>query len=69
MVPSKKFWKQILTRKTEDNNRSSLYNDIINLDVLNDHEPDSDHKPLMVTLKCDIHSDLIEDIITINKRT
>ena len=39
----------------------SLYNDIINLDIINDHEPDSDHKPLMVTLNCDIHSDPIED--------
>ena len=39
----------------------SLYNDIINLDVINDHEIDSDHKPLMVTLNCDIHSDPIED--------
>ena len=39
----------------------SLYNDIINLDVLNDHEPDSDHKPLMVTLNYAIHRDPIED--------
>ena len=38
-----------------------LYNDIINLTIINDHEPDSDHKPLMVTLNCDIHSDPIED--------
>ena len=27
-----------------------LYNKTINFDVSNDHEPDSDHRPLIVTL-------------------
>ena len=38
-----------------------LYNDIINFDILNDHEPDSDHRPLIVTLDFSIHRDPIED--------
>ena len=31
------------------------------MDVLNDHELDSDHKPLIVTLNCAINRDAIED--------
>jgi len=38
-----------------------LYNEIINFDILNDHEPHSDHRPLIVTLSFVMHKDLIED--------
>ena len=38
-----------------------LYNEIINFDILNDHEPDSDHRPLVVTLNFVMHRDPIED--------
>ena len=38
-----------------------LYNKRINFDILNDHEPDSDHKPLIVTLNFVKHRDPIED--------
>ena len=38
-----------------------LYNEIINFDILNDHEPDSDHRPLIVTLNFFMHRDPIED--------
>ena len=37
-----------------------LYNEIINFDILNDHEPDSDHKPLIVTLNFVMNRDSIE---------
>ena len=30
-------------------------NQIANFDLLNDHEPDSDHKPLTLTLKFSMH--------------
>ena len=38
-----------------------LYNEIINFDILNDHELESDHRPLIVTLNFVMHRDLIED--------
>ena len=38
-----------------------LYNEEINFDILNDHEPDSDHRPLIVTLNFVTHRDPIED--------
>jgi len=34
---------------------------MINLDILNDHEPDSDHRPLIVTINFSMHCDPIED--------
>ena len=37
-----------------------LYNKIINFDILNDHDPDSDHRPLIVTLNFVMHRDPIE---------
>ena len=37
-----------------------LYNEIINLDILNDQEPNSDHRPLIVTLNFVMHRDPIE---------
>ena len=39
----------------------SLYNKIINFDILNDHELDSNHRPLIVTLNFLMHRDPIED--------
>ena len=38
-----------------------LYNEIINDDKLKDHEPDSDYRPLIVTLNFFMHRDPIED--------
>ena len=38
-----------------------LYNKIINFDILNVHEPDSDHRPLIITLNFVMHRDPIED--------
>ena len=38
-----------------------LYNEIMNFNILKDHEPDSDHRPLMVTLDFFMHRDPIED--------
>ena len=38
-----------------------LYNEIMNFDILNDHEPDSDNRPLIVTLNFVMHRDTIED--------
>ena len=38
-----------------------LYNEIINFDILKDHEPNSDHRPLVVTLNFFMHRDPIED--------
>ena len=38
-----------------------LYNEIINFDSLNDHEPDLDHRPLIITLDFVTHRDPIED--------
>ena len=38
-----------------------LYNEIINFDILDDHEPDSNHKPLLITLNFVMHRDPIED--------
>ena len=32
------------------------------IDLLNDHEPDSDHKPLTLTLNFSMHSNAIEEI-------
>ena len=40
---------------------SLLYNEIINVDILNDHEPDSNHRPLIVTLNFVMYRDPIED--------
>ena len=37
-----------------------LYNEIINFDILNDHDPNSDHRPLIVTLNFGMHKDPIE---------
>ena len=37
-----------------------LYNEIINFDILNDHEH-SDHRPLIITLNFVMHRDPIED--------
>jgi len=38
-----------------------LYNEIINFDILNDHDLDSDHRALIVTLNFVMHRDPIED--------
>ena len=38
-----------------------LYNEIINFDILDDHEPDSDQRPLLITLSFVMHRDPIED--------
>ena len=38
-----------------------LYNEIIIFDILKDHEPESDHRPLTVTLNFVMHRDPIED--------
>ena len=38
-----------------------LYNEIINFDILDDHEPDSDHRPLLIPLNFVMHRDPIED--------
>ena len=38
-----------------------LYKEIIDFDILNDHEPDSDHKPLIVTLNFVMNRDHVED--------
>ena len=38
-----------------------LYNEIMNFDILNDHEPNSDNRPLIVTLNFVMHRDPIED--------
>ena len=38
-----------------------LYNEIINFDILDNHEPNSDHRPLLITLNFFMHRDPIED--------
>ena len=38
-----------------------LYNEIPNFNILNDHEPDSDHRALLITLNFVLHRDPIED--------
>ena len=38
-----------------------LYDKMLNLDILNEHEPDSNHRPLIVTLNLEIHSDPINN--------
>ena len=38
-----------------------LYNEITNFDILNDHEPDSNHRPLLITLNFIMHRDPIEN--------
>ena len=38
-----------------------LYNEIINFDILNDHEPNSYHRTLIVTLNIFMHRDPIDD--------
>ena len=38
-----------------------LYNEIINFDALKDHEPESDHRPLTVTLNFVMHKDPKKD--------
>jgi hypothetical protein len=38
-----------------------ISNQITTFDLLNDHEPDSDHKPLTLTLKFSMHRSTIED--------
>ena len=34
-----------------------IYNKLIDLNIFNDHEPDSDHRPLIITLNIAMHSD------------
>ena len=38
-----------------------LYNKIINFDILNDHKPGSDHRPLLITLNFVMHRVPIEN--------
>ena len=38
-----------------------LYNEIINFDILSNHEPDSDHRPLIITLNFSMHNNHIEE--------
>jgi hypothetical protein len=38
-----------------------ISNQIATFDLLNDHEPDSDHKPLTLTLNFSMHKSAIED--------
>jgi exonuclease III len=38
-----------------------VYNQIVNFDLLNDHEPDSDHRPLTLTLNFIMHKNPLED--------
>lgn len=38
-----------------------LYNKITNFDILNNHDPNFDHRPLLITLNFVIHKDPIED--------
>ena len=38
-----------------------LYNEITNFDILNDHELNSDHRSLLITLNFVMHRDPIED--------
>jgi hypothetical protein len=38
-----------------------IYNQIVNFDILNDHEPDSDHRPLTLTLNFVMHKIPIEE--------
>ena len=38
-----------------------IYNKLIDLNIFNDHEPDSDHKPLSITLNIAMHSDPKEE--------
>ena len=37
-----------------------LYNEIINFDILINHELDSDHRPLIITLNFSMHNNPIE---------
>ena len=46
-----------------------LYNEIINFDILKDHDPDWDHRPLIVTLNFAMHRDPIEDNSLVAKKT
>jgi hypothetical protein len=38
-----------------------VYNQIVNFDILNDHEPDSNHRPLTLTLNFVMQKIPIED--------
>jgi hypothetical protein len=38
-----------------------IYNQIVNFDLLNDHEPNSDHRPLTLTLNFVMHKIPIEE--------
>ena len=38
-----------------------LYNEMINFDILNDHEPNSDHRPLLITFNFVMHRVPIEN--------
>jgi hypothetical protein len=38
-----------------------VYNQIVNFDLLNDHEPNSDHRPLTLTLNFSMHKIPIEE--------
>jgi hypothetical protein len=38
-----------------------ISNQITTFDLLNDHEPDSDHKPLTLTLNFSMHMSVIEE--------
>ena len=46
----------------------SLYNEILNFDILDDHESDSDHRILLITLNFFMHRDPIEDSPYIKKK-
>ena len=39
----------------------TIYNKLIAFNIFNDHEPDSDHRPLIITLNISMHSDLKEE--------
>ena len=34
-----------------------IYNKLIDFNIFNDHEPDYDHRPLIITLNISMHSD------------
>ena len=38
-----------------------IHNKLIDFNIFNDHEPDYDHKPLIITLKIAMHSDPKEE--------
>ena len=38
-----------------------LYNKLIDFNIFNDHEPESDHRPLIITLNIFMHNDPNEE--------